>query len=389
MGEWPLLSLHEAGVRVIDCEHKTPSAVEAGYPYVTIPEMQGGRINTSKARRISREDFIAWTRRAMPKDHDVVLSRRTNPGETATAEPGLQFALGQNLVLMRADGSRVYPPFLRWLVRGPAWWEQIGRFLNVGAVFDSLKVADIPNFVLPIPSIGEQRRAATILGALDDKIECDRRLTETQSSIARAFFESWLGDEARGDSSEGRIGDIADLNPESWSPNQRPEVVRYVDLGGIKSGRIEEVAELPGASAPSRAQRVLRRGDTIVGTVRPGNRSFALISVDGLTGSTGFAQLRPKNRRDAAFVYLAVTADASIARLARLADGGAYPAIRPAVVAETEVRIPAEGVLERFSRVAQPLLDRAAVAEAEGRTLALSREALLPRLLSSDFTIGA
>ena len=40
-----------------------------------------------------------------------------------------------------------------------------------------------------------------------------------------------------------------------------------------------------------RAQRVLRPGDTIVGTVRPGNGAYALVSEDGLTGSTGFAVL--------------------------------------------------------------------------------------------------
>ena len=36
-------------------------------------------------------------------------------------------------------------------------------------------------------------------------------------------------------------------------------------------------------------RRLLRSGDTIVGTVRPGNGSYALVDCDGLTGSTGFA----------------------------------------------------------------------------------------------------
>ena len=184
-GEWPTLSLREAGVELIDCDHRTPPASETGYPYVAIPQLRGGRIDLSEARRITAENFAEWTRKARPSPYDVVLSRRCNPGETAFVPPGLEFALGQNLVLLRADGTKVYPPFLRWLVRGPEWWEQIAKFLNVGAVFDSLKCADVPHFTLRIPPLPEQRAIAHILGTLDDKIELNRRMSETLEEMDR------------------------------------------------------------------------------------------------------------------------------------------------------------------------------------------------------------
>ena len=63
MSEWPLLSLSEAGVSLFDCVHKTPPGVEVGLPYVTIPEMKGGRLDLAAARRMSEEDFGEWTRR--------------------------------------------------------------------------------------------------------------------------------------------------------------------------------------------------------------------------------------------------------------------------------------------------------------------------------------
>jgi len=158
--KWPLMTLREANVTLIDCDHRTPPAVEHGYPYVAIPQLHDGRIDISGARRITVENFAEWTRKAKPIPHDVVLSRRCNPGETAFVPPDLDFALGQNLVLLRADGTKVWPPFLRWVVRGPEWWEQIDSFRNVGAVFDSLKCADIPNFhtagvsgSIPLPPI--------------------------------------------------------------------------------------------------------------------------------------------------------------------------------------------------------------------------------------------
>src|SRR2546429_9568832 len=103
--EWTTLSLQEANVSLIDCDHKTPPASEIGYPYVTIPQLRNGRIDLSDVRRITPEDFVQWTRKAKPSANDVVLSRRCNPGETAFVPPELEFALGQNLGLLRADGT--------------------------------------------------------------------------------------------------------------------------------------------------------------------------------------------------------------------------------------------------------------------------------------------
>src|SRR5438309_1921497 len=123
-GEWSTMTLREANVILIDCDHRTPPASDTGYPYIAIPQLRAGRIDATEARRISREHLVQWTRKANPLENDVILSRRCNPGETAFVPSGLEFALGQNLVLLRADGSRIYPPFLRWLVRGPQWWEQ-------------------------------------------------------------------------------------------------------------------------------------------------------------------------------------------------------------------------------------------------------------------------
>jgi len=192
--KWPTLSLREAGVALIDCDHRTPPANGTGYPYIAIPQLKKGRLDLSDVRRISPEHFEEWTRKARPQPDDVILSRRCNPGETAVVPQGLECALGQNLVLLRADRTKVLPRFLRWLVSGPEWWEQIGKFLNVGAVFDSLKCADVPNFTLSIPPLSAQTRIADILGTLDDKIELNRRTNDTLEAMARTLFKSWFVD---------------------------------------------------------------------------------------------------------------------------------------------------------------------------------------------------
>jgi type I restriction enzyme S subunit len=187
----------------------------------------------------------------------------------------------------------------------------------------------------------------------------------------------------------GTLADLSTLNPEVWSKQTRPAEIKYVDLSSTKWGRIEAITEHAAADAPSRAQRVLRPGDTIVGTVRPGNGSYAFVSERGLTGSTGFAALRPSTPQYAQFVYLAATAAENVDALAHLADGGAYPAVRPEVVATTPIVRPDDEVLRRFSLASGPLLAKMAHNEREARTLAALRDTLLPRLITGQVRVGA
>ena len=417
LGEWPSLTLRDAGVRLIDCVHKTPAAQQSGYPYVGIPQMKHGRVEFKSARKISTTDFVEWTKKAKPQRHDVILSRRTNPGVTATDETETEFALGQNLVLLRANGHRVKPAFLKWLVRSPAWWKQIDKFMNVGAVFSSLKCADVPNFELPIPPLKAQEKMCALLDALDKKIEFNRQMNETLEAMARAIFKDWFVDfgptraNAEGrppylapefwnlfpdalDDQDKPVGwtlaplsTLAQINPESWSKRNAPEEVVYVDLANTKHGSIEATQPFLWKDAPSRAKRILRPGDTIVGLVRPGNCSYAFISVPGLTGSTGFGVLRPRNPNDAAFVFLSATAPDNIERLTHLADGAAYPAVRPEAVETTEVAIADNAVTSSFSALVTPIIDRMERNKIENQTLSQSRDLLLPKLMSGEIRL--
>jgi type I restriction enzyme S subunit len=280
---------------------------------------------------------------------------------------------------------------------------------------DELKALDVA-----LPPLDQQRAIAHILGTLDDKIELNRRMSETLEAMARALFKSWfvdfdpvrakaegrapglpqpladlfparLVDSELGEIPEGwevgMLADLSALNPEVWSKQTRPSEIKYVDLSNTKWGRIEAVTAYEATDAPSRAQRVLRPGDTIVGTVRPANGSYSFISEVGLTGSTGFAVLRPHTAQHAEFVYLAATAAENIDALAHLADGGAYPAVRPEIVAAAPVVLPHEEVLSRFSLAVAPLLSKIAQSQEESRTLAALRDTLLPKLISGELRV--
>jgi len=290
----------------------------------------------------------------------------------------------------------------------------------------TLNLGDLARLPILLPPAPERNAIAHILGTLDDRIDANRRVAATLEEMARALFRAWfvtfepvrakaegrwrpgqtlpglpaslydtfpdrLVETEHGEIPEGwRLGalsDIATLNPEVWTRATRPAAINYVDLANTKWGRIETIQHLARDEAPSRAQRVLKPGDTIVGTVRPGNGSFAFVATVGLTGSTGFAQLRAKQERVSALIYLAATAQENIEALTHLADGAAYPAVRPEVVAATRVMIPGQKAIEAFDVQAANWLMRTSIAEQESRALATIRDSLLPKLVSGAIRV--
>src|SRR5690606_26873481 len=118
----------------------------------------------------------------------------------------------------------------------------------------------------------------------------------------------------------------------------------------------------------------------------------ALISEEGMTGSTGFAVLRPQEKYFRDFVFLAATSVENIERLSHLADGAAYPAVRPDVVLASPVTVPSgefvEDVLWGFAKAVSVWVDAIWHNKQESRSLAQLRDTLLPKLISGELRIA-
>jgi type I restriction enzyme S subunit len=228
------------------------------------------------------------------------------------------------------------------------------------------------------------------IAALDKLSEAQRQsLKEKAAHFPADFQESELGLIPQG-WEVGTLSDLSLLNEKSWSNKSHPEQVIYVDLANCKNGYILSVSQFDWKDAPSRARRIVTAGDTIFGTVRPSNRSFALVgeSKMQLTASTGFAVLSPRENIFREFLYLSACGDENIDRLTHLADGAAYPAVRPDVVASYEIVIPTIESLKNYSGTTAEFFNQKQYNEHESRTLANLRDALLPKLLSGEIAVS-
>jgi type I restriction enzyme S subunit len=183
------------------------------------------------------------------------------------------------------------------------------------------------------------------------------------------------------------IDEICGINPESWTKKTAPEHVSYVDLANAKNGSVNDVVKYEFNEAPSRARRVLQKHDTIIGVVRPANRSFAYVNVNGLTGSTGFVVVRPKSKSYRVFSYLSLTNDDCISEFTRIADGAAYPAIKPDDVAKAICTFSSDSLLELFEEMVCNFMLKIASNEKALISLKELRDTLLPKLISGELKI--
>lgn len=421
-GEWSVLSLREAGVSLIDCEHKTPSPSDGGYPYIAIPQIRHGRIDLTEVRHISSEHFIEWTRKANPQPYDVILSRRCNPGETAFIPPGLECALGQNLVLLRADGTKVFQPFLRWLVRGSDWWVQIGKFLNSGALFDSLKCADIPNISLPIPPLPEQRAIAQILGTLDDKIELNRKVNETLEAMIRALFKSWFMDfypvraKMEGCSTgfppeiEALFPDVVENSelgeiPKGWrlsklgsevttvlggtpsreEPTYWGGTIPWINSGKANEFRVTEPSEfITDAGLKSSATKILPSRTTVIAITGATLGQISLTEIETCTNQSIVGVLG-SDALPSEFIYF--WTKEHVEDMLAWQTGGAHQHINKNNVNDLSVLCPSKKIISSFLELSRPAFDRIKTCCFESRTLTTLRDTLMPKLISGELRI--
>jgi len=295
--------------------------------------------------------------------------------------------------------------------------------LDSGSAIPSTSRDSLIRLPVLVPPIEEQRAIASVLGALDDKIELNRRMNETLEALARAIFTSWFVDfdlvraRAEGrqpanmdaetaalfpDSFEdsplgpipsgwhaGELGDVVSMNIRSRLPEYPHREIKYVDIASVTRGRLEAAAPMPLDAAPSRARRLVKDGDVIWSCVRPNRRSYLRIDhpPDNLVVSTGFVVLTP-TVVPSSYLYLSVTTDEFVDYLTANADGSAYPAVRPENFDRSPMLIPENPPLRAFDDRVLPMLRRMAANERENNTLAVIRDSLLPKLVSGDIRIG-
>ena len=282
----------------------------------------------------------------------------------------------------------------------------------------------LDHLTVPLPPLPEQRAIAHILGTLDDKIELNRRMSETLEAMARALFKAWFvdfepvraklaGRWQRGQSLPGLPAELYDLFPDRLVDSELGEIPE-----GWKVGTLGNVAENPRRSVqpnsippdtpyialehmPRRCIALsdwgtaegiesnkfeFRKGEILFGKLRPYFHKVGVAPVDGVC-STDIVVVCPRTPHWFAFVLCVVSSDDFVEFTNAGSTGTKMPRTSWADMARYEIALPPDALAQAFNAIVRRQVDRLIAAVHESRTLAALRDALLPKLISGEIRV--
>ena len=226
---------------------------------------------------------------------------------------------------------------------------------------------------LSIPSLQEQHKISAFIGALEERIGKQRQLVDALKKYKRGlqnrffFKRSQLSQKTSeiGSHEVKPLGSIVQINPKTGS---LPEAFIYIDLECVEGGVLNSKKLISRNSAPSRAQRLLEKGDLIYQMVRPyqkNNYYFQKAFEYPTVASTGYAQIRC-SEMDTQFIYEQLSSDYFAHEAMLRSTGTGYPAINADDLAEIPIWVPP---FERQQKVGAVLSFIGAKIEANQRML--------------------
>jgi len=353
---------------------------------------------------------------------DILLSVRAPIGRVNAANRKCAIGRGLSIIRpkMREDGR-----YLEFALRmlEPTWQAIEGT----GSVFGNATRRDLEALRVPWPERKCDRRAiAHILGTLDDKIELNRRMSETLEAMARALFKSWfvdfepvrakmLGRWRRGQSHPGLPAHLYDLFPDLLVPSELGEIPE-----GWEVGKLGDVAENPRRGVrpeqiepgtpyialehmPRRCialsdwsdgdglqsnKFAFKRGEILFGKLRPYFHKVGVAPVDGVC-STDIVVVMPKSDSWFGFTLGHVSSTEFVDYTTAGSTGTKMPRTSWSDMTRYELVLPPEPVAKAFTQRLRPMVDRVIAGIYEARTLAALRDTLLPRLLSGEIDVSA
>ncbi len=427
--DWREVSLTELGEvdrgRSRHRPRHAPELYGGPYPFVQTGDIKasGGRITTHKQ---TYSDAGLAQSRLWPAG-TMAITIAANIAETAILTYPACFP--DSVVGFLADESKCDVRFIEYmfrLLRNKLQHENVGT----GSVQDNINLQTLGRLRFSIPPLPEQRAIAHVLGALDDKIELNRRMNETLEQMARALFKSWFVDfdpvrakmEGRwrpGQSLPGLPAHLYDLFPSRLVPSELGPIPEAWEVGSVSqlANRIQnggtpkrseptywDVGEIPWLTSGEVRQSFVLDTQNFISRLGLAHSSAKmvparsiLVALYGATAGHVCMNIHPlsTNQAVSAIVptdgnryYCLVSLKSKVAELANRAVGSAQQNISKKAVESTILVLPPIELRSKYDTMVEGSFEQVFQNLDESCTLAALRDALLPGLLSAEVRVG-
>lgn len=323
--------------------------------------------------------------------------------------------VNQHVAIIRPDPDVLDPRYLHYHLISPQKQAEMLSMAGGGGTRNALTKGMIESFEVPAPPIDEQRGIAAVLGALDDKIEQNRRTSAALERLARAMFRAWfvdfepvkakaagaaafpsmpqhffdalptrLVDSELGPVPEGwevgKLGDIAQERRVTVHPSDVDQTTPYIGLEHMPRRSIG-LTEWEHAGKVTSGKARFRAGQILFGKLRPYFHKVGIAAVDGVC-STDIVVIAPKARHWFGLTLAHCSSDAFVAHTNACSTGTKMPRTNWRDMAQYGVALPPAPIAAAFNEKVLAMANLIVSSIFESRKLVQLRDYLLPKLLS-------
>jgi type I restriction enzyme, S subunit len=404
-----------------DGAHAKVGRVDRGVPYLTSKNIGDGRLKLDDVDYISESDF---ERLFSPESKAVT---RLKPGDLLTGIIGTfgnsylykeedRFGIASAVAILRPRQDSLFPKYLYYYVTSP-FFRAIHRAFMGGSVQGYTNLPTIRRLPIIIPPLAEQKAIAAMLGALDDKIELNRRMDATLEAMARVLFQSWFVDfdpvraKLDGCQPTGLDPSVAELFPnefedselgaipKGWKVMPLPKAIEINPRRRLQPGMIAPYLDMKNMPTHGHCpDNVIQReftsgnkfqnGDTLLARITPclenGKTAFVDFLNDGQIGwgSTEYLIFAPKPPLPPQLGYLLARSESLRTHAIQNMTGTSGRQRVPAECFDSYlVVVPPSKIAARFGQIAAPMFEKIRRSVDESHMLAAIRDTLLPKLL--------
>lgn len=430
MREWPTIKLKD--IAILITKGTTPSTIGGGFQISGINFIKSeslsydGQIDKTRFAKISNETH-QQLKRSQIKENDILYSiAGINLGKCGLAKAEyLPANTNQAVAIIRVNKEIANPKFVHFYLRNSAFVRQVNSGTAQSAQ-PNVNLADIGNFNLTIPDIAEQKAIAAVLGALDDKIELNRRMNATLEGMARALFKSWFVDfdpvraKMEGKQPFGMdaataalfpsrlvpspLGDI----PEGWAVDEIGNAVTAVGGSTPSTERPEywvdghhawatpkDLSSLKSPVLLSTERQITDAGISVIssgllpaGTVLMSSRApigYIAIPEVPVAINQGFIAMVCNKKLPNLYVWL--WTHSNLETIKNHSNGSTFQEISKGSFRPLPCIIPTDPVLKKFEEIMSPIWQKIVFNTKETIKLEKQRDYLLPKLISGDIRI--
>ena len=393
---WRAYPLGEITELVIDYRGKTPKKLggdwsESGYRALSAKNIKTGHIvQPDTIRFVSEEMYHKWMKDEIQRG-DIIITSEAPFGQILYWDSEEKIVLSQRLFGVRVKEEHDSKFVYYYMTTSDFQGEMDGR--ATGTTVVGLRQPELMKCVVRCPDLDTQKKIASILSSIDEKILINDKINENLEQQAQAYFQELFVDNADPEWTTGTISDLGTVVGGSTPSKAKPEYytetgiawITPKDLSINKSKFVSrgenDITEL---GLKNSSATIMPEGTVLFSSRAP--IGYIAIAAGEVTTNQGFKSVVPKSEVGTPFVYFFLKNTLPI--IEGMASGSTFKEVSGSTMKNVPAVIPDAETLAKFSDFCAPIFAQQRILEGQNQSLATLRDNLLPKLMSGEIDVS-